>query len=537
MPDHKKYVLTWVLKLGQEFARLLPPATDTKNAGVITLSPNGHLLLTIGSDHVARLQDIRTGHSVVLQQSDETVIHAGWSPDGQTVFTDAWDGSVRFWDAPSGRLRAATPPRIDRYEIRCPRGVLTYYGGLPDQPSVTGYLCQVTNTRLLTAAVESVELRKRNVRPSAADLWDTTTGRQIARFNCQNGHWNLILGTRRIVHIDTEKANVVARLYDADTGRLLDSLRLPVGSRLKRDDVVFGPSGYQVVLTETSKLPSTPGVRLRLYDVTDGWRELGRSLEFNGDDPPSGEFLSNGLFTCTAGKQAFVVVRTDRGRLEHVLDLPERPTPAPGLLRVRCRDIVYDLATGTQTPKPGGCRFHPALKPGAVEGRIRWVDGQFVDLSVDRELPSNLMAEYSPHVPGLGLVGSLYAGDMRVLPTTPPAISPAELELWVKVAVCGDLRPDGQFVRWDEATWDANHHRLAAIPPTGEFPFPGHLASDSLHWLKGEYHRTERGREHIVAEKIVRRAEQIGDRATADDWRRILPSQTTVAIPAPRPKP
>jgi hypothetical protein len=65
---------------------------------------------------------------------------------------------------------------------------------------------------------------------------------------------------------------------------------------------------------------------------------------------------------------------------------------------------------------------------------------------------------------------------------------PAELlALWAQVAVRGEAGENGPFPKWDKATWERQRQELAAWPaPPPDFPFPGHVAQDKLHWLRQE---------------------------------------------------
>lgn len=79
--------------------------------------------------------------------------------------------------------------------------------------------------------------------------------------------------------------------------------------------------------------------------------------------------------------------------------------------------------------------------------------------------------------------------EVRILPALERLnIPPALLQLWAQVAVRGELGQEGEFVKWDEASWEKKRQELAAAkPPYPDFPFPGYVATDKLHWLRAEY--------------------------------------------------
>jgi len=67
-------------------------------------------------------------------------------------------------------------------------------------------------------------------------------------------------------------------------------------------------------------------------------------------------------------------------------------------------------------------------------------------------------------------------------------ISPDLIDLWAQVVARGELDDGGNFTKWDEPTWEKKREELAAIPsPYPDFPFPGHVAIDRLHWLRQEF--------------------------------------------------
>mgnify|MGYP003353144746 CR=1 FL=1 len=80
-----------------------------------------------------------------------------------------------------------------------------------------------------------------------------------------------------------------------------------------------------------------------------------------------------------------------------------------------------------------------------------------------------------------------------------------------------------------------NLETLAATPaPHPEFPFPGHLASDKLHWMRAEYDATtNEADKQRLAKALLRRAEENGDKLEAVRWRALLtPAADEEAKPA-----
>ena len=101
------------------------------------------------------------------------------------------------------------------------------------------------------------------------------------------------------------------------------------------------------------------------------------------------------------------------------------------------------------------------------------------------------------------------------------ALEQVLLELWAQVALRGELGPQGEFVKWDEPAWEKKRQELAALPaPKTDFPFPGRVATDRLHWLRSEFTAAVADADKLrLATELLRRAEATGDHAEALRWR------------------
>lgn len=127
------------------------------------------------------------------------------------------------------------------------------------------------------------------------------------------------------------------------------------------------------------------------------------------------------------------------------------------------------------------------------------------------------------------------AGQIHIIPTSRLDIPPALLQLWAQVAVRGELGPDGEFVPWNEATWEKKRQELAAVPPPHpDFPFPGYVATDKLHWLRAEYTAAADKDKLRLATELLRRAEASGDKVEAVRWRAETDRLTPHVAPPPR---
>lgn len=120
-------------------------------------------------------------------------------------------------------------------------------------------------------------------------------------------------------------------------------------------------------------------------------------------------------------------------------------------------------------------------------------------------------------------------------PTRWPVFDPKVLQLWTQVAVRGELGPDREFVKWDEPTWEKKRQELAAAkPPDPDFPFPGYVATDKLHWLRAEYEAADEKDKLRWATELLQRAEKNGDTNEAVRWRAEVARRTHELAPPPR---
>src|SRR5581483_9153863 len=117
-----------------------------------------------------------------------------------------------------------------------------------------------------------------------------------------------------------------------------------------------------------------------------------------------------------------------------------------------------------------------------------------------------------------------HGATIRLIPLASRPDLPADLlELWAQVAVRGEVGAEGQFVKWDEPTWERKRQELAAKPaPHPDFPFPGNVATDKLHWLRQEYESASDANKRGLARQLLDRAEAAGDKAEALHWRKVL---------------
>jgi hypothetical protein len=195
---------------------------------------------------------------------------------------------------------------------------------------------------------------------------------------------------------------------------------------------------------------------------------------------------------------------------------------------------IFDSGTWQRLQPPKGRKHHPDLSSFTPDGRFVSIlddrgNVELLDTRTENAIqrgvsgPSFYQAES-------GWVWSGYRLGCTVDRLPPPDrlnIPPDLLELWAQVAVRGHLDDEGAFVQWDESTWELKRQALAARPaPWPDFPFPGHVATDRLHWLRAEFaNAADEAEKPALAAELLNRAEAAGDNAEAVRWRAWLSAQ------------
>lgn len=529
----REFAAAAVLAAGQDYAPLLPPLTHDGHAVVLTsLSPDKQTLLTFGKDFTARLWDARTAKQIViLRKGDEKVIACGFSPDGRTVFTDDQTSIARFWDVPSGKFRAATEARPNRRVL--PEAALL--ASFP--PSAQIGLGRLLTQRFVGKDSDLMGGSTEHVWEGPAELWDTATGRLVARLeapsvrlaNCR------FLGERWIAAIEGSAVLV----FSAADGHLLARLVHPAGEEIEHMEV--SPSGRRLATVSGKRERPSGPLGVQAWDAhtihlwhTESWEIQGLTrisakissfcLRFLMDEAPG-------------GGEPVVALGMDGGwkLFRGGFGEPIAEFPGAGDCLAHAGDLVHggngwvcDARTWQRLLPPPGRKFHPDLARFAADGGfVRAALSQeeaLIDVQTDKALLTGVNWE---ELPGFGMVAVSTLNDRtatRLLPTSRLSIPPDLLELWAQVVVRGELGPDGRFLQWDEEKWEKNRQELAAKPtPIPGFPFPGHVATDKLHWLRAEFDEAKKEAEKLrLARELLRRCEAAGDRNEAVRWRAVL---------------
>jgi WD40 repeat protein len=287
--------LTWISQ-----QRKGPLRLPFRHDGVIrslALSPDGHTILTGGSDGTAHLWDRATGQSRILSPAhdqpvvavalgdrtavtgsedctarlwdaatgeprgqplrhDGSVVAVALSPDGNTVLTGSWDGTARLWEAATGRELPGSPLRHGGkvLAIAFSRDGRTVATGSAD--GTTSFWNVATGQPLgaplrhqgpVMAVAFSPDGRRvlTGSQDKTAGLWEVATGQSDGLLLQHQHRVQCVAFSPDGTTALTGSEDGTARLWDVATGKPCGP---PVEHRAPVTAVAFSPDG-RVVLT------------------------------------------------------------------------------------------------------------------------------------------------------------------------------------------------------------------------------------------------------------------------------------------------
>jgi WD40 repeat protein/uncharacterized caspase-like protein len=252
--------------------RPLPATKSSLAVKSVAFSPDGKQVLTACGEPSFRLWDAADGKEIRSFQEEEAVVTATFSPDGKHIltasngkskeglFSGSFKGSVRSWDAASGKQ------------------LVVFQGD-------AGYVITVAFSRdgkqVLTGD-----------RQGTARLWDPATGKEIRAFNGHMGWVTSVDFSWDGKHVLTGSSDKTARLWDAANGRELRKFTGSANTSIEVLAVAFSPDGKQVLMGSSDKTA-------RLWDAAGG-KQL-RTLRGHNDRVQAVAFSSDGKQVLTGG--------------------------------------------------------------------------------------------------------------------------------------------------------------------------------------------------------------------------------------------
>jgi WD40 repeat protein len=301
-----------------------------RGATHVAFSPDCRMLAAAEFDNAVQVWDLATGAPAAV----EAVGHSGtinqvvFLGGGQTVATSSDDGTVRVWDARTGRQRL-------RLEHRA--GEDTRYKA--------GLLCWV---RTLAASPDGKLLASSSL-DDTVRLWDAATGQQIYRLpgHGELGGWRALAFTPEGKRLASWGDDMYLRVWDMGTGKALAEWALrPSGIKIPEETDEprrGGPDDWRMGLDRAAFSPDGRLLVLRMgsiyvFDVESG-KELGKSESEDGH--------AMGLAVSPDGK-SFLTSAWGRGEQTKLPDGRVRYSPAKNDM-LRLQEISHGETLWKQT--------------------------------------------------------------------------------------------------------------------------------------------------------------------------------------------
>ncbi len=237
--------------------RVLDHKTDVTSAD---FSPDGNRVVTSSWDGTVRIWDAATGREISEMNGGGSLFTTAFSPDGSRIVTSLPDGAAQIWDAATGRsivvlkghensvtsaafspdgssIVTASADMTARVWDAATGRVISVLEGHNDQVSSAAF--SPDGSRIVTASADMT-----------ARVWNAANGKEI---EVLEGHENSVFGAAfspdgsRII---TASGDSTARLWDAATGRVLGVLK---GHEAPVRSAAFSPDGSRIVTASYDK--------------------------------------------------------------------------------------------------------------------------------------------------------------------------------------------------------------------------------------------------------------------------------------------
>jgi WD40 repeat protein len=260
-------VKVWDAHAGQE------PRTFQVRAKILCFSPDGQRLAGIPHANVstAKIWDVSTGQEVVCleKHSSLRLTSVCFSPDGSQLTSGYDDGSVRIWDAQTGRLIRSLEGFADGASLLCFSVDGRRLAAASDAGMVKVWDAQTGRAALSlegpAGGISSFRFSRDGARLAVAGgegvkVWDAQTGQRTPVFSGHSGP---------VFSVDFSPdgrclagaGSAAIWILDAHTGQ--EILTIPTGAR---SSICFSPDG--------TRLASAAGDTVKLWDTHSGQETL-----------------------------------------------------------------------------------------------------------------------------------------------------------------------------------------------------------------------------------------------------------------------
>lgn len=552
----QELIAATVITLGQKFAPLRPSLShDPEGEFSYYHSPDGSTFLTWGpEDKKIRLWDARTDSlkGILTENAkmffepiefdyDGSVKHIKpYSPDSKTILTLHETGKIQLWSAENAKFlcgiegshafyETADNKELEAEQIRT--GTYQFINRINRSEYI-----KLGNNRLITKRVKAI--RRPNTGGTKiidqefagpVELWDSKTGKLIKRFDMSSKNQDFDFSSNPDwITTFLDKSTFV--ILSAIDGR--EIMRFVHPTRGKFTNAIISP-GAKRILIQAEKTPTSEACYIW---ESNPWRLLTRITEIEQVKMENPEFKNDDLLVFShQGDLApgMLYDFKDPGKVTIVSHKAVSRFSRDGLFWMEAPDRIADVGTKKRLIPPPGRKYHSALQKFTQDGRFFLdEDKSWIDTVTEMKFKSNLFP--CNLICNIDRFGSLYfyaimdenrrGGGTSLFPAPRfLKVPPDLLQLWIQVAVRGELGASGEFIPWNEEAWQKKQQELGTFPPPHpEFPFPGYLATDKLHWLRAEFHSVPEGKKHPLAKELLRRAESMGNISEARRWRNWL---------------
>jgi serine/threonine protein kinase/WD40 repeat protein len=522
-----------ILAAGQAYVPLVSPCSRVGfEIKQFLHNKKGDRYVTLGEDGTARLWDpFAAGEIAVLKRGDERALNIGFSNDGTTLYTHALDGIVRFWRAKDGGFRTECTPVPDIRESIDP---------FPSDLSKWKFAGQLIDVeldgdRVLTRRrIYSANINENGVPSEEShgplELWDVNTGRHLALLEPKqerylsysfvgDGRWIFEQewsgGSIKIVSA-ADGLPVATLKIDPNQGRM-ETLRVSPDGRYA---VGLSAVDASPIVSYTSYLGLVQVWDTGSWQMTDSKGPIRVFPSLSRTPPVLIEWGAPNRFRLPSHQSEATISPSGSLIVSPLTERDSRPTKNG----FSCDALqVYDASTGRRLKPPKGRKSHPEISRFAPDGRLMaYEDGwsfdsgtpNLYDTIADKSVIRPSLSNFHDPKRGWWWFDTMTSPVRRLPRLDQLDISPELLELWVQVALRGELNDEGLFSKWDEDTWEAKRQELASQPvPYPDFPFPGYVATDRLHWLRAEFDNANDTDKPLLAKQLLAKAQAVHDKA------------------------